>query len=64
LALQGDAFTVEAPRNDHPAQELSELRGLEADHRIAHRRAVGSDDAPRLGANPERGRLILGVGHG
>ena len=64
LTLQGDAFAVEAPRQDHPAEQLAEPGGVEPDVRIADGGAVGSEDALRRRAGPVRGRLLLGVGHG
>ena len=67
LALQRDALAVEPPRQDHPAEELAERRGVEADvGDVADRRAVGREDAgvpsrssARAAAGAVRPRLKL-----
>ena len=59
LALERDAFAVQAAGEDHPAQQLSELLGREPHVSVTDRGAVGREDAHGLGPGP-----MLGfVGH-
>ena len=52
LSLQGHALAIQPSRQDHPAQQLSELVGLEADICVADGSAVGRDESERLAAAP------------
>ena len=60
LALQRDALTVQASRQDHPAEQVAQAIGRRADVGVAGRRAVGREQAERLRAGPVRGRLVPG----
>ena len=52
LALQRHAFAVQPAGEHHPAQQLSQFGGVQADVGIADRGAVGRDEAERLAPAP------------
>ena len=52
LALQGDALSVEPPREHHVPEHRPQLVGLETHVGVAHRGAVRGQHAHRPGAAP------------
>ena len=57
LTLEGDAFAVQPPGQQHPAQDPAQGGHVEADIGIADRRSVGGQDLQGLGATPVFGYL-------